>query len=234
MNNFASLLQSIARMSDAERHELLVYLQRSGDLSFPTDSIEEPHPAYGSPLRHLTRDEFFEFQEQSAMTYEYINGIIRAMSGPTVAHCLITQNLFRVVDARLRGGPCYAFCTGGQLNLTLGDDEIVYHPDLYVSCDRGVWDERGIPNPRFVVEVLSPSTQPIDRREKLVNYCRVPSLEEYVIARQDRAELAVYRRGMSWSQELVSDPAATVEFRSLDVTVSLASVYEEVTFNPKR
>jgi len=142
----------------------------------------------------MTLDEFFEFQERTPITYEYVNGIIRAMSGPSVAHCLITQNIFRLVDARLRGGPCEAFCTGGQLQLTFGKDEIIYHPDVYVSCDRNAWSEKSVVNPRFVVEVLSPSTQHIDRREKLVNYCRLISLQEYVIVSQRRAELEIYRR----------------------------------------
>jgi Uma2 family endonuclease len=221
-------------MSHGERQQLLVYLRRAGEFLFPSDRVEEPRPAYGAALKYMTREEFFQFQEQSTITYEYINGIIRAMSGPTVAHCLITQNIFRVVDARLRGGPCHAFCTGGPLNLTLDDDEIVYHPDVYVSCDRHAWDQRGIPNPKFVVEVLSPSTQHIDRREKLVNYCRVPSLDEYVIVSQHRMELAIYRRSANWSQEIVSALEATVEFRSLDVTAPVAAIYEEVTFKTSR
>ena len=176
----------------------------------------------------MTLDEFFEFQERTPITYEYVNGIIRAMSGPSVAHCLITQNIFRLVDARLRGGPCEAFCTGGQLQLTFGKDEIIYHPDVYVSCDRNAWSEKTVVNPRFVVEVLSPSTQHIDRREKLVNYCRLISLEEYVIVSQRRAELEIYRRENNWRQDVVDTPGAVAEFRSLDVTVALADIYDGV------
>jgi Uma2 family endonuclease len=229
MSDFANVLQTIARMSDAERRELFLHLQRSGEFSYPTDTVEEPRPVYGGALKYMTREEFFEFQEQSAITYEYVNGILRAMSGPTLAHSVVTRNIFRIVDARLRGGPCQAVW-GVQLKLTLGEDEIVYEPDLYVSCDRSAWDEKWIANPKFVLEVSSPSTQRIDRCEKLVNYRRAATVEEYVIASQKRAELEIYRRADGWRQEIVKGIGAIAEFRSLDVAAPLKEIYDSVPF----
>jgi len=178
----------------------------------------------------MTREEFLDFQEQNFTAYEYVNGIIRAMSGPSVAHCLITQNIHRVLDAHLRRGPCQSFCTGGEVNLTLGGDEIVYHPDVYVSCDRSVWDPRWIPNPKFIVEVLAPSTQQIDRREKAANYRRVESLDEYVVASQTRPEVTIYRRADYWRPDVAVGLRAVVEFRSFGLSVPLAEIYEGVVF----
>lgn len=42
---------------------------------------------------------------------------------------------------------------------------------------------------RPIVEVLSPSTQGIDRREKELSYQKVASLEEYVLAAQAAREV---------------------------------------------
>jgi Uma2 family endonuclease len=103
-----------------------------------------------------------------------------------------------------------------------------------VSCDRDAWDKYGIPNPKFVLEVLSPSTQQIDRKEKAVNYRRVPSMEEYVIASQKQAELTIYRRAARWLPEIVSGLHAMGDFRSLGVSVSLAEIYEDVFREPAR
>src|SRR5262249_47486853 len=150
------------------------------------------------------------------------------VSAPSVTHCLVAQNIFRVVDSHLRPGPCVPFVAGGEVNLSLGPDKIVYKTDIFVSCDKKPWHEKWIPNPRFVVEVLSPSTQQIDRKEKAVNYRRVPSMEEYVIASQKRAELIVYRRVAHWLPEIVSGDRAVAEFRSLGVSVPLSAIYEDV------
>jgi Uma2 family endonuclease len=229
MSDFEKVLVTVSRLSNTERAELLCHLRQSGVGLVPTDAVEELRPTYGAALRYMTREEFFELQGKSSIDYEYVNGIIRTVTGPTVAHALVTQNIFRFVDSRLRGGPCQAFLGGGvQLSLTLDDDEIVYKPDLYVSCDRSLWNEQWIANPKFVVEVLSPSTQRIDRREKLMNYSRTPSIEEYVIASQRRAELEIYRRSSNWRPEVVDCSGAVAEFRSLEVAVALAEIYEGV------
>jgi Uma2 family endonuclease len=229
MSDFSDVLNTVSRLTLAERQQLLLLIQRSSELTpLPTGAVEEPRPAYGAVMNYMTLEEFFEFQDRTPITYEYVNGIIRAMSGPSVAHCLITQNIFSAIRPRLRGGPCEAFCTGGELQLKFGKDQIIYHPDIYVSCDRNAWTERVVVNPKFVVEVLSPSTQHIDRREKLVNYCRLLSLEEYVIVSQRHVELEIYRRDNDWRQEVVDAHGAAAEFHSLDVTVSLADIYDGV------
>jgi Uma2 family endonuclease len=254
MNKFAEIRYSLAQLSDVERKDIIAWLERFGERihgfgMHGFESVEDSdgrRPASGVHFtesvslessssrpanpEYMTREEFLDFQEQSFTPFEFVNGIIRPMSGPSVAHCLITQNIHRVLDARLRGGPCQSFCTGGEINLTLGDDEIVYHPDVYVSCDRSVWDPRWIPNPKFVVEVLSPSTQDIDSREKAVNYRRVDSLDEYVIASQRRPEVTIYRRADRWRPAVSVGLRAEAEFRSFGVSVSLAEIYEGVVF----
>lgn len=45
-----------------------------------------------------------------------------------------------------------------------------------------------------MIEVLSPTTADIDRREKRQNYALLPSLREYVLVDQDRRRVDVYRR----------------------------------------
>jgi len=224
MNQFEEIRQSLTRLSAAERDAMITWLLRQRP-----DRIEEAHPAYTTPLPELmTLEEFLEFQQESPIRYEFVNGIIRPVGGPTVAHGIVAQNIFRAIDSHLRKGPCHAFISTCDVKLTPGTDEIVYVPDVFVSCDRTVWDEKWIPNPKFVVEVLSPSTAQIDRKEKAATYRRVSSVEEYVIASQKCAELTIYRRAARWLPELVSGMEAIAEFRSLGVSVPLAVIYEEV------
>jgi len=229
MRNFEDLRQALTRLNESERHAIMSWLSRLNDRIYGADRVEEARPAYATPLPELmTLEEFFEFQERSPIPYEFINGIIRPVSAPSVAHCRVVQNIFRAIDPALRKGPCEPFIAGGEVHLRLGDDKIVYKPDVFVTCDKSVWGEGSIPNPRFVVEVLSPSTQQIDRKEKAVNYRRVPSMEEYVIASQKRAELIIYRRVAHWLPEIVSGDHAIAEFHALGVSVPLSAIYEDV------
>lgn len=224
MNKFEEIRRSLARLSEAERDAMIAWLLRQG-----SDRVEEAQPDYAIALPELiTRDEFLDLEDPDLNRYEFVNGIIRLMSGPSVAHCRIVQNVYVALHDHLRGGPCVPFCTGGNVKLSPGTDEIVYKPDVFVSCDQSTWDEKSIPNPKFVVEVLSPSTEQIDRKEKAVNYRRTPSMEEYVIASQQRAELTIYRRTARWLPEIVSGVGAIAEFRSFGLSVPLTMIYEDV------
>jgi Uma2 family endonuclease len=230
MRKFEGLRRDLARLNESERHAIMSWLSRQNEMIYGADRIEEARPEYATPLPELmTLEEFIEFEQHSPIPYEFVNGIIRPVSAPGVAHCRVAQNIYRAIDPHLRKGPCEAFIAGGEVNLRLGEDRIVYKPDVFVACDKIVWDEQWIPNPRFVVEVLSPSTQLIDRKEKAVNYRRVPSMEEYVIASQKRAELIIYRRVAHWLPEIVSGEHAIAEFRALGVSVPLSVIYEDVS-----
>ena len=235
MNKFEEARLALIRLNESERKDVIAWFERARFRSDDWDRVAEPQPVYATPLPELmTLEEFLEFQEQSPVPYEFVNGIIRQIGAPSVPHCLVVQNIFRAIDPHLRKGPCIPFCGGGQAHLASGTDEVIYKPDLFVSCDADAWDKSGIPNPRFVVEVLSPSTEQIDRKEKAVNYRRFTSMEEYVIASQKQAELIIYRRAARWLPEIVSGLHAVADFRSLGVSVPLTAIYEDVFREPAR
>ena len=60
------------------------------------------------------------------------------------------------------------------------------HPDVTISCD--VLDRRRgnrlIRSPRLIVEVLSPSTEILDRGMKLEAYKKYPTIQEIVLINQ--------------------------------------------------
>ena len=115
-----------------------------------------------------------------------------------------------------------------KLKVDAASDKDYYYPDIMVSCDTSGWRELWLLNPRLIVEVLSPSTQYIDRREKASTYRKVPSMEEYVIAAQNSWQLTIFRRTENWVAEIVSGPDAVAEFRSLGLSVPLAEIYRGV------
>jgi Uma2 family endonuclease len=87
-------------------------------------------------------------------------------------------------------------------------------------------DEHYLRDPSLIVEVLSPSTENIDRREKLLNYPLIPTLHEYVLVAQETREITLHRREDHWRPVILTATTAPVEFRSIKLTVPLAQVYE--------
>ena len=88
-----------------------------------------------------------------------------------------------------------------KLRLNIADKTVFYYPDLLLSCAPDDRQPYFSSLPCLIVEVLSDSTERIDRREKLLAYQTLPSLQEYVLVAQNGRLVEVYRRANDWKAE---------------------------------
>jgi Uma2 family endonuclease len=176
----------------------------------------------------MTLEEFFDFEGRNEGRYEYVNGLVFAITGPTVVHERIRQRLATAFSIHMRGKPCEVFSGGAKVLIQQDETQICYYPDVMVDCRRDSWDERFVRYPKLVIEILSPSTQHIDRREKLQNYRLIDSVEEYVLVTQHERKMIVYRRADGWGQLVCSGPDGDVEFRSINLVLTLREVYDDI------
>ena len=105
-----------------------------------------------------------------------------------------------------------------------------YYPDLLVTCDPRDREDRYVKrHPTLIVEILSDSTEAIDRGRKLHHYGELSSLREYVLVNQSRAEIDIFRRttDRTWSLETYTG-GETVGLASLDFRCPIAAIYEDV------
>jgi Uma2 family endonuclease len=212
-------------LSTDERHAIAKWLQELISARDRSYRVEEPQPAYARAQPFMTVDEYMEFEEQSSFRHEYVNGVVYAMSGPSIAHARITGKLFVAFETHLRGSPCEPFATDVKLRICSETDEIVYYPDVVVACNRDEWGTNYVCNPKLVIETLSPSTEHIDRREKAMTYRRVVSIEEYVLLEQDEHKVIVHRRAENWKPQVYMGSQAVAEFRCINLSVPLAQIY---------
>jgi len=193
----------------------------------------EPHP--GGPM---SVEDYLELDSNAIdAKYEYLDGVARLMSGGSVGHDRIARNVASDIEENFLSGPCTAFGSDVQVLIGLkpnGKEQYVY-PDVTVSCD--VADRRRdntlIRSARLVVEVLSPSTEKIDRGPKLEAYKKYPTMAEIVLINQFMQSVEVYRRGeeeTSWSYSFYG-PGSTVELTSVDVYLSMDEIYKGINFD---
>ncbi len=104
-------------------------------------------------------------------------GQVHAMAGATRAHNRIILNLVGRLDGAAQADGCRLSAETVKLKII---DTTVDYPDLMVACGPPVHDLYEIA-PCLVVEVLSPSTDDLDRREKLGAYLSLASLVTYLI-----------------------------------------------------
>jgi Uma2 family endonuclease len=175
----------------------------------------------------MTVDEYLESEKTSPVRSEYLDGEVYAMSGASRRHNRITINLCTQLSSRLRGGPCEIFVT--EVKLRIETLNYFYYPDLVVTCDPEDNDDYFVTRPVLVVEVESPSTAAIDRREKLMAYRKLESLKEYLMLAQDSVRADLFRREANgeWSREqLEGDQELRLE--SIDLNLRLSDLYEDV------
>lgn len=84
-----------------------------------------------------------------------------------------------------------------------------------------------------MIEVLSPSTEPVDRGVKLDAYKACPTIQEIILVSQFAQHVEVYRRSEeenTWSYVL-SGPGATIELASIDVQMAMDDLYRGIDFD---
>jgi Uma2 family endonuclease len=182
----------------------------------------------GARVLPLSVADYLAFEESSAVRHEYVAGEIHAMGGASRAHNKISLNLASAFQAKLRGGPCEVFMNDFKVRLESARDEFFYYPDVVVSGHPASIETFFLSAPTLVVEVLSPSIETIDRREKHTHYRQAPTLEEYVLVAPERREVTVFRRATGWAGEVFTAEESRVEFRSVGVAMGMAELYEGV------
>jgi Uma2 family endonuclease len=177
---------------------------------------------------YVTVEDYLAAEEASEVRHEYLGGLVYAMAGETRAHNQITGNLYLAIRQHLKGGPCKLYMSDIRVNLSLREDAYYCYPDLVVTCDPRDTDPRFIRHPKLIIEVMSPSTERVDKREKFFAYTTMESLEEYVLIAQTTREVTLFRRGNGWRSEKVSGPDAQLTLASLQLALPLTGVYEGV------
>lgn len=184
-----------------------------------------------SPVHFFTVEEYLQLEQTSEIRHEYLGGQIFAMSGGSKQHNLIAGNIYSRLRSHLRGGSCSVFVTDIKVRIELASQNksIFYYPDVIVSCDPHDQDRFSLNYPCLIIEVLSPSTETTDKREKLVNYRTLESLQEYVLVSQDEIKIEVYRKDAqeNWSIQTLGK-GDDLKLNSIGLTLTMADIYEDV------
>ena len=183
------------------------------------------------PQAPISIEDYLEGEQHTDTKHEYLAGQVVAMGGASDKHGLIAGSLYAALLPAARRKGCQLFIADMKVRVNHDSDSYFYYPDLLLSCQP---DDRESAyyrrHPCLLVEVLSPSTERIDSREKLLAYRLLPSLREYLLLRQDRVQADLYQRGDAgrWQHHTFTQPDDVLALRCLDAAVSLRDVYADV------
>ena len=195
----------------------------------------------------LTPEEYIAFERKALpdaeiIRHEYINGELIAMSGASRAHNLITGNISGELRTLLRGSRCETYAS--EMRVSTPTTTSYFYPDVVVVCEEPRFEDDAFDtllNPIILVEVLSPSTEVYDRREKFAHYRHLASLQEYVLVAQDKVLVEHHRRqekrgtapttGKDWIFTDFQTLEESLPLTSIHCELPLQEIYERVLFS---
>ncbi|MGI8537298.1 MAG: Uma2 family endonuclease [Mycobacteriales bacterium] len=137
-------------------------------------------------LAGATFEEFLTHEQAAPRRHELVGGRVYVMAGGSERHDLTAGLIYEALADGARTAGCRPFTSNRLLRAgTAG-----YYPDVLIVCGPAT-DRLYEANASLVVEVLSPTTQDTDRREKASAYATLPDLAWYLLADPDRRRLEV-------------------------------------------
>lgn len=118
---------------------------------------------------------------------------ITDMAGATIEHSAVIVNFVAAIRKQLKNSTCFVYSDNVQYKWRQenGEEKTVI-PDASINCQAK--NKKGnsfYSAPRFVMEVLSPSTEKHDRKEKMELY-RSQEIDEYWIVDWRNKQVEIY------------------------------------------
>ena len=189
----------------------------------------EKIPAFVSP------EEYIEREKLASRRSEYWDGQILAMAGAKASHNRLTTSLLYLIERHLRlqsdnFNPCEVFPADQRVRIQAAS--AYFYPDLSVSCDPVFDSDDCLLNPTVLIEILSPSTEQIDRGVKWLRYQECESLRAYVLVSVEAMLVEIYERtdaSSSWLYHRYTRPDEILAIRILGASLPLSEIYRRLS-----
>jgi Uma2 family endonuclease len=183
----------------------------------------------GTALKRMSLDEFYAWDSHGDTNFELIGGAPTVMARPGGPHQALAGRLagrlFQALDGhapllvRLRAGivPTWRYATYSEADLAVSGAPVTS------GCETK--------DPILIVEILSPSTENSDRKVKLRDYRRFPSVREIVLIDAYRVWCEVHRRQPDgrWIVDLLDEADARLVLDSVGLDVALLDLYANLS-----
>ena len=121
-----------------------------------------------------------------------MNTVITDMSGAVIEHSTVITNFVAIVYSQLKNNLCRVYPDNVQYKWVVDGEKKKVMPDASINCRISAKKGNSFFDiPRFVMEVLSPSTEKYDREGKKELY-RKQEIDEYWIVDWQRKRIEIY------------------------------------------
>lgn len=184
--------------------------------------------------RTYSVEEYFEIENHSEIRHEFEDGILIPMPGETLNANEIAGNISATLRKELRQKGYRIFTH--DIRTIVHERRLYRYPDLVITAANTIKDIRHVTEPVLIVEVLSESTEDIDRNKKFRQYTALPSLQYYLMIHQDMALIEFYQRkdnSKTFEFNFFDRLSETINLPVLGTSISIEDIYEGIEFEDK-
>ncbi|MCO6489576.1 MAG: Uma2 family endonuclease [Phaeodactylibacter sp.] len=181
-------------------------------------------------LDTFTIEEYLTLEDQSDVKNEYEHGAITAMSGGTLNHGIIGNNINTHLSnvVQKKGTDCVTI--NGDVRIFIEKANSFVYPDGMMICggiQTAESDKNSVVNPVLIVEVLSKSTESYDRGDKFHKYCSLAAFKEYVLIDQYKPVIDIlYKEDSSyWKMTTTIGMDKSIYLTTLDCYIKMSDIY---------
>lgn len=180
----------------------------------------------------VSLEEYFEFEYKAERRHEFIGGEIVAMAYTSEEHGTIVHNLDVTLGNCVRDKDCKVYPGDRMLFVPYCQD--AFYPDLLLVCGKQEFHQvtknmKATLNPSVVIEILSDSTEYLDKTTKTRCYKKIPSLRQIVFVSQKEQHVRILEReGDRWIDTEFYEEGDVLEIG--DCAVPLTEIYRKVEF----
>jgi Uma2 family endonuclease len=182
---------------------------------------------------HPSPQEYLTLERSAAFKSEYLHGEIVAMAGASRQHNLLSGNVLTAFNVQFADRQCEAYASDMRVLVSATND--FTYPDVVADCGAPEFidtDLDTLTNPTVLVEVLSASTQNLDRQGKFALYGRIDSLQDYIVIAQAEVRVEHYVRqgAFQWLLTEYTHLDDRLSLPSIGCTLPLSDIYKKVEF----
>ena len=181
----------------------------------------------------MTLEEYLEFDYNAEGRFEYFDGEVIEMGGGSPEHSLLGNRIGFLLQRELIQKSCFVY--NSEVQIKVPKLPPYHYGDVSVLCGKAIYEDLGnqklLVNPTLIVEVLSDSTEKLDKGDKFTAYKSIPSFREYLLIDQYKKFVTLYTKHNErfWFQsEYVAGEALKLE--SVDCELSVDEIYQGIIF----
>jgi Uma2 family endonuclease len=182
----------------------------------------------------ISMEDYLEMEYSSLERHEYVNGKIRTMPYTSEAHQLIVSNIIALLSVYFRNRE-EKILASDRLLLVPACNK-TYYPNVNIFPNEIEYRDfrskmKVALNPLVVIEVLSESTEHVDRGEKWRCYQTIPTLLQYILVSQETMLVETFSRQSNlydWRYNSYSEKEILIAVG--ECSLSLTDIYHKVVF----